>query len=231
MSRILPILFNQAMVRAILDGRKTVTRRICKDGDDYTVPDMDFYNADKRTYAVHSYADKEHTWSRKLSIAERTLPICPGDILYVREAAMIQSMKAVGNKVKMLFAADEALVEFSVSDAEYKRLSKWAHLQRFLSPYWLTKETARTWIRITDTRAERMRDMTIEDMIREGIDTTGIITTSGPINYRVVNRFEELWDSTVKEDWQKFASNPWVWVYEFERCEKVDEVTARIKEV
>lgn len=37
-----PILFNTEMVRAILDGRKTCTRRICKDANEYTVPDMDF---------------------------------------------------------------------------------------------------------------------------------------------------------------------------------------------
>ena len=78
-----PILFNTEMVRAILDGRKTCTRRICKDANEYTVPDMEFYNADKRTYAVHNFADKKHT--EQLSIAERTCPICPGDILYVRE--------------------------------------------------------------------------------------------------------------------------------------------------
>lgn len=78
-----PILFSTEMVRAILDGRKTCTRRICKDANEYTVPDMDFYNADRRTYAVHNFADNEQM--EQLSTAERTCPICPGDILYVRE--------------------------------------------------------------------------------------------------------------------------------------------------
>lgn len=78
-----PILFNTEMVRAILDGRKNCTRRICKDANEYTVPDMDFYNADRRTYAVHNFANREH--SEQLSTAERTCPICTGDILYVRE--------------------------------------------------------------------------------------------------------------------------------------------------
>lgn len=47
------------MVRAILDGRKSCTRRINKDANDYVVPDMDFFDPEKRTYAVHNYADKE----------------------------------------------------------------------------------------------------------------------------------------------------------------------------
>ena len=63
---IIPILFNTEMIRAILDGRKTCTRRICKDANECTVPDMEFYDADKRTYAVHNFADLEHT--EKLSI-------------------------------------------------------------------------------------------------------------------------------------------------------------------
>ena len=78
MRRVLPILFNTEMVRAILDGRKSCTRRICKDANECTVPDMEFYNADKRTYAVHNFANREH--SEQLSTAERACPICPGDI-------------------------------------------------------------------------------------------------------------------------------------------------------
>ena len=67
-----PILFNTEMVRAILDGRKSCTRRICKDANEYTVPDMDFYNADRRTYAVHNYANREQT--EQLSVSERNCP-------------------------------------------------------------------------------------------------------------------------------------------------------------
>ena len=44
-----PILFNTEMVRANLDGRKRCTRRICKDANEYTVPDMDFFDPEKRT--------------------------------------------------------------------------------------------------------------------------------------------------------------------------------------
>ncbi|MCM1058655.1 MAG: hypothetical protein NC517_13795, partial [Firmicutes bacterium] len=87
--KVRPILFNTEMVQAILEGRKKVTRRVCKDGNDYTVPDMSFYDAERRAYAVHSYADLGHT--EKLSTAERSCPICPGDILYVRETWAFQA--------------------------------------------------------------------------------------------------------------------------------------------
>lgn len=101
------ILFNKQisteMVRAILDGRKTCTRRICKDANECTVPDMEFYNADRRTYAVHNFADKEHT--EQLSIAERTCPICPGDILYVRETWGYPI--ALNSNEQYVFRADE----------------------------------------------------------------------------------------------------------------------------
>ena len=206
MSRILPILFNTDMVCAILDGRKTVTRRLIKP----------HYRDDEAGFQVITRMNGEFVRVEKVDENECGIfadgterHVNPqykvGDILYVRETAMIQSMKAVGNKVKMLFAADDALAEFSVSDAEYERLSKWAHLQRFLSPYWLTKETSRIWLKVTGVRAERLQDITEEQARAEGFaDKVHFIDT-----------FLKLYPACSLETW--------VWVYEFERCEKPEE--------
>lgn len=218
MSRILPILFNTEMTKAILDGRKTVTRRVVK------------------TKAVNLYLAHGGNLCGTLEdnpIGDRIQIIKPsyqpGDILHVRETAMIQSMKAVGNKVKMLFVADDALAEFSVSDAEYERLSKWAHLQRFLSPYWLTKETSRIWLKVTDVRVERLQDITEEQARAEGYidyhDKTGDGKFDDVLEFDLTARdaFVDLWNSTLKKDSEHtWAHNPWVWVISFERCEKPD---------
>jgi hypothetical protein len=77
--RELPILFSTEMVRAILDGRKTMTRRICKDANDYCEPLNDFIDNEKRTYAVQNYGDLAHT--DYVSLCKVKMPICVGDIL------------------------------------------------------------------------------------------------------------------------------------------------------
>lgn len=199
-----PILFNTEMVQAILDGRKTCTRRICKDANEYTVPDMDFYNADRRTYAVHNFADKEHT--EQLSIAERTCPICPGDILYVRETWM-----------------DYAGLTMYKADCDIYRLDS----LNFAGFGWkpsihMPKEAARIWLKVTDVRVERLQEITEVQAQAEGCNSgllTGACTARG--------QFEDLWNSTVKKsdiDRYGWDANPWVWVIEFERCEKQEEI-------
>lgn len=199
-----PILFNKQisteMVRAILDGRKTCTRRICKDANECTVPDMDFYNADRRTYAVHNFVDKEHT--EQLSTAERTCPICTGDILYVRET---------WKEAPKGYYYYEDWQKDDIAD-----VTKWN------PSIHMPKEAERIWLKVTDVRVERLQEITEVQAQAEGCNSgllTGACTARG--------QFEDLWNSTIKKsdiDRYGWDANPWVWVIEFERCEKQEEI-------
>lgn len=212
-----PILFNKQisteMVRAILDGRKTCTRRICKDANECTVPDMEFYNADRRTYAVHNFVDKEHM--EQLSTAERTCPICTGDILYVRE-----TWKEAPNG----YYYYESWQKNGIAD-----ITKWK------PSIHMPKEAARIWLKVTDVRVERLQDITDEQAKREGIQydecPTGFTwkqeTDMHNCYTTPIGAMQALWNSTIKKsdlDCYGWDANPWVWVIEFERCEKPEGV-------
>ena len=200
-----PILFNTEMVRAILDGRKTCTRRICKDANECTVPDMEFYNADRRTYAVHNFVDKEHT--EQLSTAERTCPICTGDILYV-----LETWKKAPNG----YYYYEDWQRNDIAD-----VTKWK------PSIHMPKEAARIWLKVTDVRVERLHEITEDGAKAEGaIDNRGFIHS--PENeydriHTAREHFIRIWNSTIKKsdlDRYGWDANPWVWVIEFEWCEK-----------
>lgn len=219
-----PILFNTEMVRAILDGRKSCIRRICKDANEYTVPDMDFYNADRRTYAVHNFVDKEHM--EQLSTAERTCPICTGDILYVRET---------WKKAPNGYYYYEDWQRNDIAD-----VTKWK------PSIHMPKEAARIWLKVTDVRVERLQEIDEDGVWDEGFKFKPPCLTrvsadghtcdlDGPcmssIKYCDMTMGElfgrELWNSTIKKsdiDRYGWDANPWVWVIEFERCEKQEEI-------
>lgn len=214
-----PILFNTEMVRAILDGRKTCTRRICKDANEYVVPDMDFYNSDKRTYAVHNFADKEHT--EQLSIAERTCPICLGDILYVRET-WCKGLK------RYIYRAD-------YSDTEkFYRNGKEIEMKWHPSIH-MPKEAARIWLRVTDVRVERLKEIDEDGAVKEGIYVANCKDCNAPFGcdtcpdegYNEIDEFAELWDFTIKKsdlDRYGWDANPYVFVIEFIRIDKPEEI-------
>ena len=227
-----PILFNTEMVRAILDGRKTCTRRICKDANEYTVPDMEFYNADKRTYAVHNFADKEHM--EQLSTAERTCPICPGDILYVRET--------VWQKIGYYLDIDGDTKpswynEFKYVASDEKPETGWNYSWAKRPSIHMPKEAARIWLKVTDVRVERLREITPKDSENEGVGNLfyedigysekNYGTEVDPEYGIAKEQFAWLWESTIKKsdiDRYGWDANPWVWVIEFERCEKPEGV-------
>lgn len=218
-----PILFNTEMVRAILDGRKTCTRRICKDANEYTVPDMEFYNADKRTYAVHNFADKKHT--EQLSIAERTCPICPGDILYVRETwERFECWKCEGDERGNCPKEPKKSVLYKTCGCYMYRATDEIYGDAKWHPsIHMPKEAARIWLKVTDVKVERLQNIDGKWCVKEGIEEEPLKHVGEDF---VKGMFHDLWDSAInKSDIDRYGwgANPWVWVIEFERCKKPEE--------
>ena len=161
---------------------------------------MDFYNADRRTYAVHNFVDKEHM--EQLSTAERTCPICTGDILYVRET-------------------------WKETPKGYYYYEDWqrndiADITKWKPSIHMPKEAARIWLRVTDVRVERLQEITAESALTEGADK--YIHANGTLNEdQTITSFIGIWNSTIKEsdlDRYGWDANPYVWVISFERCAK-----------
>lgn len=199
-----PILFNTEMVRAILDGRKTCTRRIVKGfiPDDaiwgYTVFTPKGYISCRGTFPV-GYGEKFFK-----------LPYQKGDILYVRETWCKGSW--MNEKERYYYKAD---------DNDF-------HCVWHPSIH-MPKEAARIWLRVTDVRAERLQECGegwCIDIEKEGIATPqdAILYISDDAFHDALRmEFQKIWDSTIKKsDIERYSwqANPWVWVIEFERCEK-----------
>lgn len=224
-----PILFNTEMVLAILDGRKTCTRRICKDANEYTVPDMDFYNADRRTYAVHNFSDKEHT--DQLSIVERTCPICPRDVLYIRETWTEECGKyyyRADYDSDYLDPCETLSGGYPASCRNHPGCD--GCMATSTRIHWrpsihMPKEVARIWLKVTDVRVERLQEITAESALAEGTDK--YIHLNGKFDENaILTSFMGIWNSTIKNsdlDRYGWNANPWVWVIEFEQCEKPKE--------
>lgn len=192
-----PILFNTEMVQAILDGRKTCARRVAKNVPDHTHRIEPVYENGRFQFDCFysSYV------AALDADADFCMPCFPpyqqGDILYVRETWCKGSW--MNEKERYYYKAD---------DNDF-------HCVWHPSIH-MPKEAARIWLRVTDVRVERLQDMTDDDAETEGcFDYTS--TALG---------FPDVWDSTIKKSdigrcgW---AANPWVWVVEFERCEKPKE--------
>lgn len=196
MSRELPILFNTEMVRAILDGRKDATRRIVKD----FIPDDAVWGYTAFTHK--GYISCRGTFADGDGEKFFKLPCEPGDILYVRET---------WKKAPNGYYYYEDWQRNDIAD-----ITKWK------PSIHMPKEAARIWLKVMNVRVERLQEITEVQAQAEGCNSgllTGACTARG--------QFEDLWNSTVKKsdiDRYGWDANPWVWVIEFERCEKPTEM-------
>lgn len=202
-----PILFNTEMVQAILDGRKTTTRRVIKPQcrRNFIGTGIDGKPAECRMIAFDEQEIVRHV--------ER--PYQPGDILYVRETWCDLPVTPGGH----MHGHD---VIYYKADGDL-RPENWRGNWR--PSIHMPKAAARIFLRVTDVRAERLREITEDGAKAEGLVSTAKPTPDG-LDYAglmAYDQFPALWNSTIKKsDLDKYgwAANPWVWVISFERCEK-----------
>ena len=205
-----PILFNTAMVQAILDSRKTTTRRIIK-----VNTDLDFIGCSSTGGDFDTAAFGKGCYEKILDakIIERVkAPYMPGDILYVRETWGISNPLgdfARNNRTaEYVYKAGYSKGErIPIAREQEKNLGVWK------PSIHMPKVAARIFLKVTSVRVERLQDIT-----EEGIRAEGITEEFPPI---ARDNFQELWDSTTKE--YRWRLNPYVWVISFERCEKPNE--------
>lgn len=232
-----PILFNQKMVRANIDGLKTATRRLIKFPQGCN-PQWSGYVADGPVvYGSHN-------------VPTVKAPYKEGDVLYVRE-----TWCSAYDGEKFFFLADKH------TEREEKTLLDYDNV-RWRPSIHMPKKAARIFLRVTDVRAERLKDINGEQAYMEGIrvDVPPILLTHEhdplslipkgfeqwsknrqqdwyqstaraiyiaqcDLSSALINKFKAVWNSTIAPDTMDtcgWDANPWVWAIEYERIE-VDE--------
>jgi len=217
-----PILFNTEMVRAILDGRKTCTRRLVKPQPKsklcYTFAgsDSDTWGYPNRT--AHEIWGEEFKLPNDITEEELSKrwnpPYHTDDILYVRETWCGLPVNEAGHM-------RGHTIYYYKADGEL-RPKGWRGTWH--PSIHMPKEAARIWLKVTDVRVERLQEITSEQICREGVEVEYPHVLNGEEKRYA---FSRLWDSTIKKsDLDRYGWNasPWVWVIEFERCEKPEGV-------
>lgn len=205
-----PALFNTEMVRAILDGRKTVTRRKPFQMEKgYSLREGIYLDAAKRPCAL--FEKKE---DGMMFVQYVRAPYAPGDILYVRETwAKLWYVDPDGYThydQPMYYYAADGTPDITLCDGDGFELDD--QRIRWRPSIHMPKEAARLFLRVKAVRVERLHDMTATDMVNEGMDAEEVIHSPW--------KWHELWNSTIKPADRAiygWAANPWVWVIEFER--------------
>lgn len=209
-----PILFNTEMVRAMLEGRKTCTRRVVKPQPKsnlcYTFAGGGCGTWGYPSPSAHEIWGEEYKLPDDITkddLEKQWNPPChTDDILYVRE-----TWCSAYDGEKYFYLADK------LTNREERSLLNYDDVKWHPSIH-MPKEAARIWLKATDVRVERLQEITETQAQAEGCNS-GLLT--GPCTAR--GQFENLWNSTIKKpdaDKYGWSANPWVWVIEFERCEK-----------
>ena len=216
-----PILFNTEMVQAILDKRKSVTRRVIKPQPTQPIPlGFTSFSTCKKNIGCYSWGKDEYG-----GIIDNRKPRYKiGGILWVQETWCYGS-----DTVKILF--DPKPMAYDVLyRADYKHLDK--DEAKWRSPTHMPKELARIFLRVTYVRVERLQHIAGYQVEKEGlrfVNNPLIYQDTATFTSLARHKYKALWDSTIKKkDLPLYGwdANPWVWVIDFERISKEEALNA-----
>ena len=217
-----PILFNFEMVKAILDGRKTQTRRIIKLTPGFS------------GRPVGESGNHDNPLGFMYPCGIKRPPCNKDDILWVRE-----TWRPVKSIMHTYIHGEEVESGDWHNGFEYRaggynfpdgfeEIYDDFHLPEIRSEgKWrpsihMPKEAARIFLKVKDVHIERLHDMDEEAAIAEGFENSPSETAS------LLERFATLWDKTIKHEELKtygYHANPWVWVITFELCDNINYKT------
>ena len=228
-----PILVGDTeMVRAILDGRKTCIRRLVR-----------FLPGENPQWTGY-IKDGLMLYNGRNEPCIRNAPYHPGDILYVRETfawcpCWDCGLDTIPDGCKNPVIYDSKKREHGCyiyradcEDNEYPCVDTWH------PSIHMPKEAARIFLKVKAVRVERLQEITEDGALREGAQGIrcdhaglGVYGCTDCMNTGWIEppqvEFMQIWDSTIKKsDFDRYGwdANPWVWVIEFERCEKPEGV-------
>lgn len=190
-----PIIFSTEMVRAIIEGRKTQTRRVIKGYGNiwYIGKLLGDWSLSQPPYME----DGMLHWGLQVDVDERRTffikpPYQPGDVLWVRETWAPETKQGVPTGGYVYRASDSPEPDEDV-------LLKWK------PSIFMPREAARIFLKVTNVRVERLQEITEEDALREGMLAR--------------DHFPGYWDKLNAKRGYGWYKNPWVWVIEFDKQE------------
>lgn len=204
-----PILFSTPMVQAILDNRKTMTRR---------TSGLEIVNEHPDQWIFNDKIKPAFSFFNKASgiIASSKIRYNVGDRIWVRET-FFDTRKY---RHALLFAFSPAFM--------YKADNVFIGEHKWKPSLFMPKEVARLWLECTNVKCERLHSITEADAIAEGIEKVNVnkpfegykeyFIKGFTTGVKPVHSFFSLWMSI--NGIESLQLNPWVFVYEFKRIEK-----------
>lgn len=192
-----PIIFSSPMVRAILEGRKTQTRRVVKPQPEWHETSR---GGDCFGWLHHRSSD---------SVISMTPPACPygqpSDRLWVREA--FKPNDGPGTRCNVFSA---------IYKADYLRSDGFG-LGPWKPSIHMPRKYCRLLLDVTAVRVERLQDISEDDAIAEGVDAVSLADSPRQATWSRRQDFAQLWNSLNEKRGYGWSENPWVWVIEFRK--------------